>query len=133
MTPIDQWQHGADAALLILRLGVAPTFLYHGIEKRKYWAMKPGGPNSGAMLKVYRFLSVAEPLGGAALLTGFLTRYAALGICLIMAGAIRTRIVAWKESFGDDGWELDWILLTSAAAMVLLGGGSFGIDGLLRR
>lgn len=119
-----------DLARLILRIGVAVPFLYHGLEKRKYWSMPPGRAGSGPMLGAYRFLSFAEPLGGAAVLLGVLTRFAALGLSLVMLGAIRTRIFVWHNSFGeDDGWEIDFILLSAAGALIFLGAGRWSLEG----
>jgi uncharacterized membrane protein YphA (DoxX/SURF4 family) len=123
-----------DGGLLTLRIGVAASFFFHGIEKRCYWPMKPGGPNSRAMLRVYRLLSIAEPLGAIAIVSGFLIRYAAIGTALVMLGAIRTRIVVWKKGWGeDDGWEIDGILFAASVALVLLGAGGLSVDALIAK
>jgi putative oxidoreductase len=129
---LHQFAATRDWALLVLRIGAATPFLVHGVEKRKYWGMPPGSAGSRNMLRVYRFLSVAEPLGGLGILFGFLTSYAALGISLVMLGAIRTRIVVWHDNFGDDdGWEIDFILLATALTVMLLGPGRYSVDAAL--
>ncbi len=129
---LHQFAVTPDWALLILRLGVATPFLVHGVEKKKYWGMAPGAAGSRHMLQVYRLLSIAEPLGGLGVLLGLLTSYAALGLSLVMLGAIRTRIVVWHDRFGDDdGWEIDFILLTAAVAVMLLGPGRYSLDAVL--
>jgi putative oxidoreductase len=124
----------ADWGIVALRIGVATSFLLHGIEKHAYWHQKPGGGNSRFLLRMFRILSIAEPIGGLAILAGFMTRIAAIGTALVMIGAIRTRVVVWKSSWGeDDGWEIDGILLAASVALILLGPGNVSIDYLIHR
>ena len=77
--------------ILALRIGVGVIFLIHGIQKRVMWKTQPSEKLSSGMLSVLRLLSIAEPLGGAAILVGFLTRPAAAGICIIMVGGINRK------------------------------------------
>jgi putative oxidoreductase len=125
--------HALDWSLLALRLGIAAPFLVHGIEKKSYWAKRAGGQgNTRNMIRLFRFLSLVEPLGGLAVLIGFLTPIAAIGLAIIMLGAIRTKIVLWDKKFGDDaGWEIDWLILLPLIALILLGAGRYSVDALL--
>ena len=114
-------------APLLLRLGLAVVFIFHGMGKvspDKSW-----GTAWHPELSVALQAAVAwgEFLGGVALAIGFLTRLAALGIVGIMAGAIAT--VHWQFGFpGPKGWEYNFVLITMALAVALLGSGVLGLD-----
>jgi putative oxidoreductase len=118
---------------LILRLGLAAVFIFHGLEKvhpdkgfGSNW--NPDIPVPEAA-KVPAQLATAwgELLGGVALAVGFLPRLAALGLIVIMAGAIAT--VTGKNGFGvlNHGWEYNMVLIVMAAAVFILGGGPLGV------
>lgn len=111
-----------DIGILALRLAIAVIFLVHGIKKL------PG--KTGGFLT---FIGVAETLGGAALLVGALTQLAALGIAIIMVGAIYKKITEWHVPFttmDKTGWEFDLILLAGCIALMTLGSGAYGVDAL---
>lgn len=111
--------HG-DAGILLLRLAVAAIFLVHGINKL-----------DGKMGQFMLFIGIAETLGGAALIVGFLTQLAALGLAIIMLGAIYKKIVEWHVPFtamDKTGWEFDLLILASCAALMTLGSGAYGFD-----
>ena len=76
-----------NAALLVLRIAIAAIFFYAAYAKFAFWSGAPEGTPQ-AMVYLVQFLSVAEPLGALALLGGFLTRWAAGGLAIIMVGAI---------------------------------------------
>ncbi len=76
-----------NAGLLILRIVTAAIFYVAGYYKFPYWSAAPEGI-SAFMLFTTKLLSIAEPLGATAILFGFLTRWAAVGLIIIMAGAI---------------------------------------------
>lgn len=121
-----------DWALLVLRLGVAVPFLVHGIDKWAMWKMQPSAQMPAGMLSILRLLSIAEPLGAIGLLIGGLTQLAALGFCIIMLGAIRLKAMQMHRKFtGEGGWELDFILLAAAIALVFLGAGAYSADRML--
>ena len=123
-----------DWALLALRLGVGVIFLVHGSQKRAMWKMQPSAQLPAGMLSVLRFLSIVEPLGGLGVLVGFLTRPAAAGLAIIMLGAIRLKAIQMRKRFtGDGGWELDFIILAAAVALVISGAGKLSLDRVLLR
>ena len=72
-------------------------------------------------------------IGGIALAVGFLTRLAALGIAIIMGGAIAT--VHWPHGFSiqDHGYEYNFVLIVICVAVMLLGPGNFAVDHLKAR
>lgn len=133
-----------DLGLLLLRVGVGAIFFVHGKAKLGMWKMPaspPASPQSESqggqptaqmpkkMLSLMKFLSIAETAAGIALLFGFLTQLAALGLAIIMFGAIMMKIRTWKAKFsGDGGWEFDFILLAAALALFFLGAGGLGLD-----
>src|SRR5713226_551082 len=122
----------SDWALVALRIGVGTSFWVHGTSKRAMWKMAPSPQMPASLLAQLRLLSIVEPLGVVALFAGFLTQPAAAGFVVIMLGAIRLKAVQMHRGFGvDGGWELDFVLLTAALALVLLGAGAVSLDRLL--
>jgi len=122
---------GFDVALLLLRAGLGTIFMVHGREKRKFWRMQPSAQLPAGLLRTLRFLSIAEPAGGFAVLVGFLTQPAALGLALVMLGALRLLIVQLHKRFSEAnvaGWEFEFMLFIVAIALALMGGGRFALD-----
>jgi putative oxidoreductase len=78
-----------------------------------------------------------ELIGGLALLLGFLTRVAALGIIVIQLGAIWT--VTWAKGFSlgtldnEGGFQFNLALIAMCLALALIGGGALSVDRLLFR
>lgn len=121
--------HLSDWGLLVLRLGVGVPFLVHGIQKQAMWKMQPSAQMPASLLSILRLLSIAEPLGGVATITGFLTQLAAVGFIIVMLGAINLKARQMHKRFtGDGGWELDYGLLCAAIALVILGAGRISLD-----
>ena len=122
-----------NAALLVLRLVVAAIFLYAGSAKWPFWSAPPEGM-SGVMLNLVKLLSIVEPLGGVALIVGFLTRWAAAGLAIIMAGAVYFVRATMKASFftSPQGTGLDYNLLLLAGCIVLIafGAGGWSLDAI---
>jgi uncharacterized membrane protein YphA (DoxX/SURF4 family) len=129
---LAQLHQFSDWALVALRFGVGTSFWVHGTSKRAMWKMAPSPQMPASLLSTLKLLSIVEPLGALALFAGFLTQPAAAGCVVIMLGAIRLKAVSMKRGFSvDGGWELDWVLLTAALALVFLGGGAVSLDRLL--
>lgn len=120
-----------DVGLLIIRLAIAASFLYHGLDKLKMWNMEPSDEMPESMLKQFRLLSIVEPLGAVALIGGFLTQLAAIGFIIIMLGALNFKINTMEAKFGEPGgWELDVVLLAGCILLVLAGPGAISLDHL---
>jgi uncharacterized membrane protein YphA (DoxX/SURF4 family) len=75
-----------------------------------------------------------ELLGGAALLLGLLTRWAAAGLIIIQAGAIY--MVTWPRGFASitmAGYEYNVVLIAMCLALIFTGAGPFAVDRLRGR
>lgn len=127
-------QFGA-LGLLALRIAIGAIFWAHGTAKWAMWRTPPSAQLPAGMLRLMRVLSVAEPLGAVMLVTGFLTQVAAVGLGIIMLGALYFKIRAWKTPFtaqDKTGWEFDLMILAGAIALLFLGGGAWSFDRLLK-
>ncbi len=125
---------GNDVALLALRIALAAIFIGHGLAKRAMWKMQPSEQMPKMMISIMKLLSVAEPLGGLAVLAGFLTQLAVLGLGIIMAGAMYLKIKKWKAPFltvEKPGWGYDFILFLVCFALYFTGAGAFALDRML--
>ncbi len=121
----------SDVALLLLRIGLGSVFIVHGTHKQRLWKVQPSAQMPAGMLNTLRFLSIAEPAGALGVLLGFLTRFAAIGLALVMLGAIRLLITKVHRKFTGEnvaGWEFEYMLLLVAIALALLGGGKYALD-----
>jgi putative oxidoreductase len=73
------------------------------------------------------FLAVAEIAGGAGLILGVLQQLAAIGLILIMLGAIQKKMMVWKTGFwGKDGlgWSYDLTLTSMLIVILFTDGGN---------
>jgi putative oxidoreductase len=127
-----------DVGILVLRLGLALIFLAHGYQKiTRDWgtAWEPALP-----AHVQIPVAWIEFVGGILLLTGFLTRFAALAIAAGMCIAIyvvSADVGFLATEFGDKargyaylkvGWEFPFAMLVQAVTLLLLGGGAYSVD-----
>lgn len=122
----------SDVGLLALRIAVGAIFLVHGTQKWAMWKMQPSAQMPAGMLSMMKFLSIVESLGGLAVLVGFLTQFAAVGLGIIMIGATQFKISQMHKRFsGEGGWEFDLILLAAVMALFFIGAGQLSADRLL--
>ncbi len=116
----------SDLALLLMRLMVGLVFVSSGwkhakdpVERGKSIGMSPG---------FARFLGVAELAGGLGVALGVLPPIAALGLILIMFGAIYKKITAWHTGFWGkhgDGWHYDLLFVVMCLVIATTGGGRY--------
>jgi putative oxidoreductase len=122
-----QWLYGfSDIALLLMRLLVGVVFISSGwrhiqdpVERGKSIGMSPA---------FTRFLGLAELAGGLGVAIGILTQLAALGLILIMFGAIQRKIFVWKTGFWgkhSDGWHYDLLFVLMCLVIATTGGGRY--------
>jgi len=120
-----------DVALLLLRLTLGTIFLLHGLPKRGLWSAQPSDRMPASMLRNLRILSIAEPAGALGLIFGFLTQLAALGLVIVMLGAItflRTKAHRKFKEENAPGWEFEFMLMMVALALAITGAGKFALD-----
>ena len=133
MGSMQRYNKVQDTALLVLRVVVGAVFLYAGSAKWPFWSAPPEGM-SGVMLNLTKFLSIVEPLGGVALIVGFLTRWAAVGLGIIMVGAIffARRTLHAGLFTSPQGTGLDYNLLIFAGCIVVIafGAGRWSVDAI---
>jgi len=129
---------------VLLRFALAVVFVYHGMEKVRgdeqhntkigsHWMQAHGVPDDQALPAALQLaVAFGELVGGLALALGLLTRYAAVGIIMIMAGAIAT--VHGSKGFGMQagGFEYNFVIIIVATCLVLIGGGTFALDRILK-
>ena len=119
-----------DAALLLLRLMIAIVFFSSGWNHVKDPA---GRAQSIGMSKGFTlFLGVAEIAGSFGVAFGVLTQLAALGLILVMLGAIQKKIFVWHTGFwgkGSQGWHYDLMLAVMNLVVIATGGGRWGLVG----
>jgi putative oxidoreductase len=142
-----EWLHKPDVAALILRLVLGSIFLVQGGMKILYgnggtnWYL---GENDTLAPAVQAAAAWGELICGFALVIGLLTRVAALGLMVIMLGAIY--LVTWKLDFTGlpkrgatglveqpVGYEYNYAILAMCACLIILGAGLVSLDHLLWR
>lgn len=121
-----------DAALLLLRLMVALVFVTSGWNHLRDPA---GRAESIGMSKQFTiFLGAAEVLGGLGVAVGVLTQWAALGLILLMLGAIQKKVAVWHTGFwgkNASGWHYDLMLVVMNLVIIATDGGRWTLSRLL--
>ncbi|MGH9714216.1 MAG: DoxX family protein [Candidatus Acidiferrales bacterium] len=123
-----------DLAVLLLRFIVGAVFLSSGwkhvtdSEARS----KDIGMSKGFTI----FLGAAELAGGLGVVSGVLAQLAALGLVLVMMGAILKKIFVWHTGFwgktGTDGWSYDLMMVVMCLVVATTGGGGLVVPNLWR-
>ena len=116
-----------DVALLLLRIMVGIVFMTSGWKHLK----DPEGRSKdiGMSKGFTSFLGAAEFAGGLGVILGVLAQLAALGLILIMLGAIQKKIFVWHTGFwsGSNGWSYDTMLVAMNLVIVTTGGGNLSL------
>ena len=130
-------QRQLGIGLLILRLALGAVFLAHGGQKLFMIGMS-GTAGMLSQMGIPRaavagpLLAIVEPLAGAALVLGLLTRLAGLAIAIDMLGAILF-FHRHHGFFIPRGIEFVMMLCATGVALAALGAGPFSIDHTLAR
>jgi putative oxidoreductase len=114
----------ADFGLLALRLMVALVFITSGWSHvtKSDERSKSLGMSKGFTI----FLGLGEIAGALGITFGVLTQLAALGLILIMLGAIQKKIFVWHVGFWGDktyGWHYELMLVVMNLVIVFTNGG----------
>src|SRR3989338_6975506 len=118
---MQQYTKSQNLALLFIRLVVAAVFLVAAYYKLPLWSGVPEGM-SPFMLGLMKILTVIEPLSALALIIGFLTRYVAGGLSIIMVGAIFVTKFMIGIGFVTPtgaGWNFPLVVLASCVALMV--------------
>jgi putative oxidoreductase len=114
----------ADFGLLALRLMVGLVFATSGwshVTKSDERSKSIGMSKSFTI-----FLGVAEMAGGLGVAFGALIQLAAVGLILIMLGAIQKKIFVWHTGFWGEktyGWHYDLMFVVMNLVILLTNGG----------
>jgi putative oxidoreductase len=118
----------ADLALLFMRLMVGAVFAASGWSHAKDPVTR--GQSIGQSPGFTRFLGIAELAGGLGVAFGVLPRCAALGLILIMLGAVQKKIFVWKTGFWgahNDGWHYELLFIAMCLVIATVGPGRFAL------
>jgi len=117
----------SDVALLFMRLLVGWIFIWSGASHLRDPVAR--GKSIGLTPGLTRFLGLAELAGGLGVAVGVLPQLAALGLILVMLGAIQKKIAVWRTGFwgkhGTDGWHYELMLVAMLLVIATTGGGRF--------
>lgn len=115
-----------DLSLLLLRLMVAAVFITSGLSHVRN--PKERAKSIGISVGFTAFLGVAEIMGGLGVAFGVLTQLAAIGLILVMLGAIQKKIFVWHTGFWGEkssGWHYDLMLVLMNIVIACTGGGRY--------
>lgn len=127
---------GSDLGPLLLRIGVGLVFTAHGWQKFdtgvSNFAPTLAAENLPSPEVLAWLITIAEGIGGIALILGVFTRLVTLPLIAVMVGAI----VLVKVEVGfvvaeAPGAELDTALLAGLLGLLFIGPGRLSLDGLL--
>ena len=113
-----------DWALLALRLMVGVVFFWSGLSHAR--EPKKRGESIGMSPGATLFLGVAEMAGALGVASGILIQPAAIGLILMMLGAIQKKVFVWKTGFWGEkasGWHYDLMLVAMNLVLATMGGG----------
>jgi putative oxidoreductase len=115
-----------DVGLLLLRLMVAAVFARSGWSHvtKSDERSKSIGMSKGFTI----FLGTAEIAGSLGVAFGVLTQLAAIGLILLMLGAIQKKIFVWHTGFWGEktyGWHYDLMLVVMNLVIAFTDGGNW--------
>ena len=121
-----------DVSLLLVRVIVGIIFAAHGAQKM-FGAFEGKGLEATAneMGPIGYLVSIGEFFGGLGLVVGFLTRFSAASLIVIMIGAIA--LVHGKNGFfqSDNGIEYNLALIGLLLPILLAGPGRYALGRFL--
>lgn len=119
-----------DVSLLLLRLIIGLVFFTSGW---KDISDPEGRSKSIEMSRCFTlFLGMLECAGALGVVAGVLTQFAAIGLILLMLGAIQKKIFKWHTGFwgkhGTDGWNYDLMIIAMNFVITTTTGGRFVLE-----
>jgi putative oxidoreductase len=113
-----------DLGILLLRLMVALVFADSAFNHLK--DPEARGKSIGMSKGFTIFLGIAEVSGALGVAFGVLTQLAAMGLILLMLGAIQKKIFVWHTGFWGEktyGWHYDLMLVIMNLVILFTNGG----------
>src|SRR5437588_9052623 len=117
-----------DLGLFLLRLMIATVFLNSGWGHVKDPAKR--GESIGMSKGFTLFLGLAEIAGSLGIIFGVLQQLAAIGLILIMLGAIQKKIFVLHTGFWGEkasGWHYDLMFVVMCLVVFFTNGGRYGL------
>jgi putative oxidoreductase len=117
----------ADWSLLFLRLVLALVFGTSGFSHLKHPKQRAASIEMSVPFTI--FLGAAELAGAIALVLGFMAQWAALGLILVMLGAIYKKVAKWRTGFWGEksmGWHYEVLMISMNLVIVTMGPGRYG-------
>jgi putative oxidoreductase len=126
-----------DLAMLLLRVVIGALFVGHGTQKLLGWFGGPGLEGATGMMDALGYrparthatvAGLSEAIGGALLVLGFLTPFAAAAIVGVMINAIAAvhgRKGVWIT---QGGYEYNAVLIAAVLAIAIAGAGDASLD-----
>ena len=130
---------------LITRVLLGIVMFPHGAQKLLGWFGGYGLEGTlgfftnqmGMPMIIAILVILGESLGALGLITGFLTRFCAAGLLLIMSGAVIMSHAAngffmnWSGKQGGEGFEYHILAIALCLPLLISGGGRFPADGFI--
>ncbi|MGB8907435.1 MAG: DoxX family membrane protein [Candidatus Cybelea sp.] len=113
-----------DYGILFLRVMAGAVYVDSGYNDLK--DPEARGKSLGISKGFATLLGAAEIAGGAAIVAGVFQQLAAIGLILIMLGAIQKKAFVWKTGFwGKDGfgWSYELTLISMLLVILFTDGG----------
>ncbi len=132
---------------LIMRVMLGIVIFSHGAQKLLGWFGGYGWDGTldfftgqlGVPMVVAILVILGESLGALGLIAGFLTRFCAAGILIIMTGAIFMAHAAngfymnWSGKQSGEGFEYHLLAIALCIPLLISGGGLFSADGFIAK
>ncbi|MBT3366534.1 MAG: DoxX family protein [Nitrospina sp.] len=130
---------------LIIRVMLGMVMFPHGAQKLLGWFGGYGLEGTlgfftnqmGVPMVIAVLVILGESLGALGLITGFLTRFCAAGVLMIMSGAVVMSHAAngffmnWSGKQGGEGFEYHILAIGLCLPLLISGGGRFSADGFI--
>ena len=130
---------------LIIRVMLGMVMFPHGAQKLLGWFGGYGLEGTlgfftnqmGVPMVIAVLVILGESLGALGLITGFLTRFCAAGVLMIMSGAVVMSHAAngffmnWSGKQGGEGFEYHILAIGLCLPLLISGGGRFSAGGFI--
>ena len=116
----------ADVGFLLLRLMAGAVFIASGFADLRHPDER--SKSLGASKSFTLFLGAAEVAGSLGIIFGVFTQLAAIGLILLMLGAIGKKMFVWHTGFWGDktfGWHYDLMFVVMNLVILFTDGGRY--------